>query len=77
MLQLILAVLLIVAVFVAIKRGLDARALVAVIVVVDALGLLVAWPAATIMGYGLSVVTLVYIVCAALGISLPGFGRKR
>lgn len=77
MLQLLLALLLILAVFVAVKRGLDVRALVVAIVIVDALGLLVDWPAATILGYGLSVLTLIYIACAALGIYVPGLHRKR
>lgn len=77
MLQLLLALVLIVAVFVAVKRGVDVRGLVAAIVVVDVLGLAVDSSAATMAGYGLSVLTLIYIVCAALGMRLPRLWWRR
>ena len=77
MLQLLLTVLLVIAVFVAIRSGLHVRGLIAVSLFVDVLGLAVDWLAATILGYVLSVLALIYITCAALGISVPGLSRRR
>ncbi len=77
MIQLILSLLLVIAFFVALKRGLHVRALVVVILAVDLLGLVIDSAGATIIGYALSVLTLIYIACAALGLPLPGVTRRR
>ena len=77
MIQLILSVLLVVAFFVALKRGLHVKGLVFVILAVDVLGLVVDSAGATIIGYALSVLTLMYIASAALGFPLPGVTRRR